>query len=322
MMDNLIGIYQMLRIRMIEEAIAKEYSKEYMRCPTHLSIGQEAISVGVLMHLSDNDYILSNHRAHSHYLAKGGSLKKMIAEIMGKETGCCHGRGGSMHLVDLEKGFLGSTPIVGGTIPVAVGVALNVALKNEDKIVVIFLGDGATETGVFSESINFAMLRNLPIIFVCENNFYSVYSPLDVRQSKNKDRIKVAEAHGLFAMKEMGNDVTAVWKTMKEALCVTKNKKIPSFIEFDTYRFKEHCGPNDDDYLNYRPKDQVDFWKKNCPIELFKNYLFSKNIIDENIFLNMKMKISSEIEDAFSWAKKQKIKSFNMNEEEKVFYTL
>lgn len=322
MIDNYQAMYQMLRIRMIEEKIAKEYSKNYMRCPTHLSIGQEAVSVGICMNLKDCDYVLSNHRAHSHYLAKGCSFKKMIAEIMGKEPGCCRGRGGSMHLVDLEKGFLGSTPIVAGTIPIAVGAALATSLKNENRLVVIFLGDGATETGVFSESMNFAILKNLPIIFVCENNFYSVYSPLEVRQSEKRDRIKIAKAYGLFAKKEMGIDVSIVYETMKEALNVTLEKKIPSFIEFDTYRYREHCGPNEDDHLNYRPKDEVEFWKNNCCINFFKNYLLSKKIIDDKKFSEMKNQISLEIEETFFWAKDQKIKNYNINEEEKVFFSI
>ncbi|KKK89179.1 hypothetical protein LCGC14_2735710, partial [marine sediment metagenome] len=241
-----IDLYtQMLKIRLIEEEIANEYSKGYMRCPTHLSIGQEAIAVGVCNCLKESDYVLSNHRAHAHYLAKGGSFKKMLSEIMGKESGCSSGRGGSMHLVDLEKGFLGSTPIVAGTIPVAVGVALSSQMKNEDSITIVFLGEGATETGVFSESLNFAALKNLPIIFVCENNFYSVYSPIQVRQAKNRDRVKIAEAHGLYAKKEEnGNDVLKVYSTMQDSIKVLREKKTSVYLEFDTYRYREHCGPN------------------------------------------------------------------------------
>lgn len=314
-------LYQMLRLRMIEDKIAKEYSQNLMRCPMHLSIGQEAISVGVCINLTDSDYVFSNHRAHGHYIAKGGSLKKMVAEIMGKETGCCKGRGGSMHLIDLDRGFLGSTPIVAGTIPVAVGAALSVSIKKENRVVVIFLGDGATESGVFFESLNFAVLKSLPIIFVCENNFYSVYSPLHVRQADSRNRIKIARAHGLFAKKAMGNDVLNVDKLMKQALNFTKTNKKPGYIEFDTYRFKEHCGPNEDDNLNYRPKEEVKFWKQNCPIELFKKHLFSTKRLDEKTFIEMNNLIFSETEEAFDWAKAQKMAN-NLFDEEKIFCEL
>ena len=161
---------EMLRIRMIEEAIAGRYSEQQMRCPVHLSIGQEAVAVGVCKAILHSDYLISNHRAHAHYLAKGGSLKAMIAEIYGKQTGCCNGRGGSMHLVDQSVGMLGSTPIVGGSIPVAVGLAFATQLQRKEQITIVFFGEGATEEGVFAECLNFPALRKLPILFVCGNN--------------------------------------------------------------------------------------------------------------------------------------------------------
>ena len=176
----------MLRIRLVEESIAERYSEEKMRCPTHLSIGQEAISVGVCSNLSIEDKVLSTHRAHAHYLAKGGCLKSMLAEIYGKVTGCSKGMGGSMHLIDKSVGFMGSTAIVGNTIPVAVGLGLALKLKKEKLISCVFFGDAAVEEGVFFESINFAIIHNLPVLFICENNLYSVYSGLDVRQPKGR----------------------------------------------------------------------------------------------------------------------------------------
>ncbi|NGX34822.1 MAG: Acetoin:2,6-dichlorophenolindophenol oxidoreductase subunit alpha [Candidatus Anoxychlamydiales bacterium] len=316
-----IDLYvQMLRIRLIEEEIANEYSKGYMRCPTHLSIGQEAIAVGVCSCLKDNDYVLSNHRAHAHYLAKGGSLKKMLSEIMGKESGCSSGRGGSMHIVDLEKGFLGSTPIVAGTIPVAVGVALSSQMKNEDSITVVFLGEGATEEGVFSESLNFAALKELPIIFVCENNFYSVYSPIHVRQAKNRDRVKIAKAHGLYSKKEEnGNDVLKVYSTMQESIEVIRKNKTPVYLEFDTYRFREHCGPNIDDDLSYRPKKEYEYWLKNCPISNFEKFLINKNVVTKKDLSQIKEKILLEIKKTFEWAKNSNFSSFNLKSEEKIY---
>src|SRR3989344_7570493 len=209
---------EMLRIRMIEEAIANRYSEQKMRCPVHLSIGQEAVAVGVCKAVLHTDRLISNHRAHAHYLAKGGDLKKMMAEIYGKKTGCCLGRGGSMHLVDMSVGMMGSTPIVGGSIPVGVGLAFATFLKKESDITAIFFGEGSTEEGVFVESLNFAALKKLPVLFVCENNLYSVYSPLDVRQPKERDRIAIAKAHGIFTKGGFGNDAEEVYQVAQDAV--------------------------------------------------------------------------------------------------------
>ena len=168
---NLPDLQQaMFRIRLVEEAIASKYSEEKMRCPVHLSIGQEAIAVGVCANLTNEDLVLSTHRAHAHFLAKGGNLRSMIAEIYGKEAGCSKGRGGSMHLIDRKVGFEGSTAIVGNTIPIGVGLGLSLKLDSKDAISVIFCGDGSTEEGVFYESVNFAATKNLPVLFVCENS--------------------------------------------------------------------------------------------------------------------------------------------------------
>lgn len=311
--------YEMLRIRLIEEFIASEYPKQYMRCPTHLSIGQEAVAVGVCQNLKESDYVLSNHRAHAHFLAKGGSLKKMFAEIMGKESGCCKGRGGSMHLVDMDKGFLGSTPIVAGTIPIAVGVALSISLKKQNKIAVVFLGDGASETGVFSESLNFAALKKLPILFVCENNLYSVYSPLNVRQAEKRDRVKIAQAHGLYAKKDFGSDAEKVYSATQEAIEIIKNEKIPCFLEFDTYRYKEHCGPNMDNHLNYRPLEEYNQWLEKCPIKIQKKKLLENNLLTKSEIQQMRSTILDEIKEADIWAKNEKMINFNIVEEEKIF---
>ena len=161
----------MTRIRMVEEEIAKRYPEQQMRCPVHLSIGQEAAAVGVCSALQSTDWAFSGHRNHAHYLAKGGNLKAMLAEIYGKATGCCGGKGGSMHLTDQNAGFIGATPIVGSTVPIAVGAALTAQREGNGRVVVVFLGDGAMEAGVVHESLNFAALKKLPILFACENNF-------------------------------------------------------------------------------------------------------------------------------------------------------
>lgn len=183
----LLSLYfQILRIRRIEEAIAECYKEQEMRCPVHLSIGQEAIAAGVCALLKKTDIVFSNHRSHGHYLAKGGSLPAMIAEIYGKETGCSKGRGGSQHLIDMSAGFWGSTPIVASTVPLSVGSAFYSKLKEDKKVTVVFFGDAAMEEGVLHESLNFASLHKLPIFFVCENNLYSISTHISARQPDRK----------------------------------------------------------------------------------------------------------------------------------------
>lgn len=299
---------EMLRIRMIEEAIAERYKNQKMRCPVHLSIGQEAIAVGVCKAALQSDYLISNHRAHAHYLAKGGALKPMIAEIYGKETGCCGGRGGSMHLVDRSVGMMGSTPIVGGSIPVGVGIAFASQLKNESAITLIFLGEGATEEGVFAESLNFAALRKLPVLFVCENNLYSVYSPLEVRQPATRDRVAIARAHGVYARYGFGNDVEEVHRITSEAVAHVRKGEGPAFLEFDTYRHREHCGPNFDNHIGYRTEQEFLAWEQRCPLKVYKN----KWKVNEEA---LRAPILTEIEDAFRFAEESLFPSFDAKRE-------
>ena len=297
-----ILLFEMLRIRMIEEKIVDLYQEQEMRCPVHLCIGQEAVSVGVCNNLMKKDIVFSNHRAHGHYLAKGGDLKKMISEIYGKSTGCCSGRGGSMHLLDLSINFLGSTPIVGGTIPIAVGAALSIKMQGKNDISTIFLGDGATEEGIFHESINFALLKNLPVLFVCENNLYSVYTPLSERQPK-REIYEMVEGHGIESYQEDGNDIIKVYNLSEKATKKIREGKGPIFLEFLTYRTFEHCGPNIDDHLGYRPKEEIERWKKLSAVERFEKYLVKNKKINSNKIKDMKTKIQKEINEAFSFAK-------------------
>ena len=295
--------YSMLRIRMVEERIAKLYSEQEMRCPVHLSIGQEAVAVGVCEHLQKNDIVMSAHRAHAHYLAKGGNLKAMLAELYGKSTGCAMGKGGSMHLIDLESGFYAAVPIVGSTIPIAVGVAWAFKMKKSTNIVTVFLGDGATEEGVFFESLDFASLKNVPILFVCENNFYSVYSNLKVRQAPLRKISVLAESHGIKTFTGDGNDVQQVSEMTSEAIKFIKNSNKPVFLELETFRWLEHCGPNGDDELGYREHGELDKWMKRCPIETFNNSTIKKSIVTESEITQMIENINSEINDAFNFAK-------------------
>ena len=286
----------MLRIRLVEESIANKYSEQKMRCPTHLSIGQEAIAVGVCANLTSQDQVLSTHRAHAHYLAKGGCLNSMMAEIYGKASGCSKGMGGSMHLIDTSVGFMGSTAIVGNTIPVAVGLALEKKLTRKKSIDCVFFGDGATEEGAFYESVNFAIIHSLPILFICENNLYSVYSGLEVRQPVDRKIYKMVRAMGISAQHGNGNDVEEVARKVKHAKTMILKSGGPQFLEFDTYRWREHCGPNFDNNIGYREESEFLKWKKKDPLKNF----FSENsqkYIDRKIDT-----ISQEIDDAHQFA--------------------
>ena len=295
--------YKMLRIRLVEEKISELYAEQEMRCPVHLSIGQEATAVGICAHLQKEDLVLSAHRAHAHYLAKGGDLKAMISELYGKETGCAMGKGGSMHLIDLNSGFFASVPIVGSTIPIATGVAWAFKMKKRSNITAVFLGDGATEEGVFFESLDFANLRSVPILFVCENNFYSVYSNLNVRQAAGRNICNLVQNHGVKAYNGNGNDLNQVFELSEKAIKYIKKNNAPAFLEFETFRWLEHCGPNWDDDLNYREKGELEKWMKQCPLKSFESKIFTEGIISENDITIMKEKINLEINCAFRHAK-------------------
>jgi pyruvate dehydrogenase E1 component alpha subunit len=286
----------MLRIRLVEESIANKYSEQKMRCPTHLSIGQEAIAVGVCANLTSQDQVLSTHRAHAHYLAKGGCLNSMMAEIYGKASGCSKGMGGSMHLIDTSVGFMGSTAIVGNTIPVAVGLALEKKLTRKKSIACVFFGDGATEEGAFYESVNFAIIHSLPILFICENNLYSVYSGLEVRQPVDRKIYKMVRAMGISAQHGNGNDVEEVARKVKHAKTMILKSGGPQFLEFDTYRWREHCGPNFDNNIGYREESEFLKWKKKDPLKNFYSEN-SQKYIDRKIDT-----ISQEIDDAHQFA--------------------
>ena len=286
----------MLRIRLVEESIADKYSEQKMRCPTHLSIGQEAIAVGVCANLTSQDQVLSTHRAHAHYLAKGGCLNSMMAEIYGKASGCSKGMGGSMHLIDTSVGFMGSTAIVGNTIPVAVGLALEKKLTRKKSIACVFFGDGATEEGAFYESVNFAIIHSLPILFICENNLYSVYSGLEVRQPVDRKIYKMVSAMGISAQHGNGNDVEEVARKVKHAKTMILKSGGPQFLEFDTYRWREHCGPNFDNNIGYREESEFLKWKKKDPLKNFYSEN-SQKYIDRKIDT-----ISQEIDDAHQFA--------------------
>ena len=294
---------KMLRIRMVEEAICEEYPKQEMRCAVHLSIGQEAVAVGACAALTKEDTVFSSHRAHAHYLAQGGDLRAMIAELYLKATGTCGGRGGSMHLVDSSVGFLGAIPIVGSSIPAAVGAALGFVLQDRSQVALVFFGEAATEEGVFAESLNFAALKTLPVVFVCENNLYSVNSPMDVRQPDGREITILSEALNVPAVKGNGNDVTEVLNLTRQAVNRAREGKGPGLIEFDTYRWREHCGPGYDFDSGYRTRDEFEVWKKRDPLKGALGQLEEAGIWNEEEDARIRREIEVEIEQAFDFAK-------------------
>lgn len=295
--------HQMLRIRAIEEAIAALYGEQQMRCPVHLSIGQEAVAVGSCAAVEPGDYAMSGHRSHAHYLAKGGSLRAMMAEIYGKATGCCGGKGGSMHLVDLAAGFLGAVPIVGSTIPIAVGTAFASQARGESRVTLSFFGEGATEEGVFHESINFASLKKLPVVFVCENNFYSVYSPLSVRQPAQREVFQQAIGHGVEAHQADGNSVEEVFRLTRAAVAKARAGDGPTFLEFKTYRWREHCGPGFDNHIGYRTPEEYESWKAQCPLDRARRQLLAERLLTAADEDRWQAEVAQEMAEAVAFAK-------------------
>ena len=301
----ILKLYEnILKIRFTEEEIAKKYSENEMRCPTHLSIGQEAVSAAYAAIVSKKDYAVSTHRGHAHYIAKGGNLKALIAEIYGKKTGCSKGKGGSMHLIDLKVGFMGTSAIVGNSIPIGVGLGLSQKIQNQKNLSTIFIGEGATEEGVFFESVNFAIVKKLPILFICENNLYSVYSSLKDRQPVDRKIFQMVKSLGANSSICNGNNPIECYNSINKAYRYVKSKSQPFFLECKTYRFLEHCGPFNDDNLLYRPKKEIEHWKKNDPI--IKIQKIVKKKFDINKLEKIEKKIKKEIQEAFLFAKKSK----------------
>ncbi len=256
-------IYRSLRlIRRVEEEIGRIYDTDQIKSPVHLSIGQEAISVGICEALRPDDVIAPTYRGHAAYLAKGGSLCGMMAELYGKSTGVAGGKGGSMHLIDMKHNVLGASAVVGTTIPVALGYAFALKRMKTDRVVVAFFGDGATEEGVFSESLNFASLHKLPILFVCENNFYAIHTPVTRRWASDK----LCERVGTYDIPAYRCDDGDVFKLRSLATGAVRQLRDgagPIFIECRTCRWREHVGPNSDFDAGYRPRTEMEPWLEN-----------------------------------------------------------
>lgn len=267
---NPIPLHDLLRtmvlLRRFEEKIVEVYGRQDMKTPVHLYIGQEAVAAGVCAHLRPEDYLFSTHRNHGHCLAKGADPEVLYSEFYGRAAGCCHGLGGSMHSAFPALGILGTSAIVGGGIPHGVGTALASKLCGDGRVSVVFFGDGASEEGVFHESLNFAQLKRLPVLFVCENNGYATASPLSNRQPSG-DISRLAAAHGMPAQRLDGNDVEAVYRAAESAVDLLRRGEGPAFLEAVTYRWKGHVGPEEDWEKGARPRAELEEWKTRCPLE-------------------------------------------------------
>lgn len=311
--NKIINLYLMSkRIREIELEISKRYKNQKMRCPIHLSIGQESIAVGCCLNLSQNDEVVTAHRSHAHYLAKGGNLKKMISELHGKKTGCALGLGGSMHLIDLKSKVVGAVPIVGSSIAIGTGKAWANKLNKSKNIVVIFFGDGATEEGIFLESLDFASLHSLGVIFVCENNEFSVFSSKKNRQNKDRNLCKMAKSLGVESFKLRNHDLKNIYNKFENVMKKIRKKPRPYLIEIDTYRSLEHCGPNNDDHLGYRDQKMIKNYLKKCQINKIENEIIKKKILNKDQIKAIEKNINKEITDAFIHAEKSSYPTKNV----------
>ena len=308
-------IKSLLLIRMVEEEICKRYgtigTDQEMRCPVHISIGQESVAVGVCANLNKNDTIYSGHRSHAHYLAKGGNLSSMINEIYGKMGGCLDGRGGSMHLMDESAGVKMSLPIVGSSIPLAVGAALANKINKNNQLVVSFFGDGAVEEGVFHESLNFASVNKLPVVFICENNLYSIYTHLKERQPE-RPLTMLGKAHKIKSYSFEGIDALVLKEKISGILRFTRENRLPAFVVINTYRFLQHCGVQTDDHLEYRGSKELKAWTTQDPIEVTCSNAILNGLISELEIKSLKEKINIEIQSAFNNAAKKPLPTADM----------
>ncbi|HEV3437962.1 MAG TPA: thiamine pyrophosphate-dependent dehydrogenase E1 component subunit alpha [Gemmata sp.] len=283
------------RIRRVEEEVARAYPTDKIKSPTHLSIGQESVSVGVCHALRTEDIVFGTYRGHAMYLAKGGNLNAMVAELFGKVTGCTRGKGGSMHLIDPEVGVMGTSAVVGTSIANAAGYAYALQLRRSDAVVVSFFGDGATEEGVFAETLNFAAIKKLPLLFVCENNGYAIHTHQTRRQAR-PDICARAEAYGVQAERIDGNDVIELTKRSRKAISQLRASDGPRLLEVMTYRWREHVGPGEDYQLGYRTEAERDPWVETDPIRQLANELFASERAE------IEADVEAEITAAFAFA--------------------
>lgn len=298
--NELINLYRtMLTIRRFEERVSAEYVNGNALGYVHLYIGQEAVAAGVCNNLRIDDRIVSSHRGHGHSIAKGADIKRMMAEVFGKKTGYCKGKGGSMHIADFSIGMLGANGIVGAGLPIAVGAGLAAQLEKKDRIAVVFFGDGASQEGEFHEALSLASVWKLPMVFVCENNLYASGTPASFALPI-QDIYKKAEGYNMPGAVADGNDVTAVNEIASEYITRVREGEGPALLEFKTYRWHEHFESTV--FPDMRPLEELESWKNKCPVARTKNQLMEEGILSEKELDNMNAEILEKIEEAVKFA--------------------
>ncbi|MBE3558136.1 MAG: thiamine pyrophosphate-dependent dehydrogenase E1 component subunit alpha [Ktedonobacteraceae bacterium] len=288
----------MYRIRAFEEKVDELFMRGEVHGTTHLSIGEEAIPSAALIALRPDDYITSTHRGHGHCISKGADLNLMMAELLGKETGYCRGRGGSMHIADVASGNLGANGVVGGGIPIATGVGLSIKLQQKDNLCLCFFGDGAANEGTFHESINLAAVWDLPVIYLCENNQYGM-SMSTRRAMRNETIAQRASAYGIVGERVDGNDVFAVYRAVHKAAQRARSGQGPTLIEAVTYRYKGH---SKSDQNRYRTRDEIRTWQQRDPIKRFTAFLIEHGVLSQQEIEQEEAAAYQAVEDAYQFA--------------------
>lgn len=290
----------LLLIRKVELLLAKKASQRLFSTPIHLGIGQEAVAVGVSNNLRKSDYVFGNHRSHAHYLAAGGSVFELFAEVLGKAAGCSGGKGGSMHITSPDNGFIGSMPIVAGTIPIALGAALTCNLLRGNSVSVSYFGDGAAEEGVFHETLNLASIMELPMLFICENNLFSSHLHISERQP-NHEISRFAQANKISYLSVDGNNLNEIQRESSRMINEIRKTRKPGFIEAFTYRLYGHVGFETDDQIGINRKKDLEEWSNRDPIKNFTNELFSRKLLSSETLIEIEKKISLYIQN--EWEK-------------------
>lgn len=300
--QRMLQLYRtMLLIRRFEEKAMELKARQIIPGLLHLYIGEEAVATGVCAALRQDDYISSTHRGHGHCIAKGGDISLMMAELLGREKGYCHGKGGSMHIADIDLGILGANGIVSAGMPIAGGAALSIKMRGTDQVVACFFGDGGSNQGAFHESLNLAAVWKLPVIYVCENNQYAI-SVAQSRSGSIRDIYLRKDAYGIQGGMVDGNDVMAVHEAAKEAVARARRGEGPTLLECKTYRWRGHYEGEADRTYAYRSKQEIEEWMEKCPIKRFQKVLLGKGILNQDGLNQVGQEIQKDLEEAVQFA--------------------
>jgi len=299
--EQLLHFYEdMLRIRFFEEKVRDVLlPRKLFRGSAHLAIGQEAVAVGAIHALREDDYVVSTHRGHGHAIAKGLDMRRMFAELMGRKTGCDRGKGGSMHLADASRHFMGENPVVGSNAPMAAGLALGAKLEGNGRVAAAFFGEGALNTGAFHEAANLAALWKLPVLFLCENNLYAISVPLD-KSSAIQDLERRAEAYGIVGERVNGMRVMEVYDVVSRAVHRTREESVPSYLVFDTYRFEGHHTADKQTYRT--PEEALEEFRKRDPIHILEFEMIDDHTVPIPATIEYRDRIRAEVDAAFEQA--------------------